>query len=244
MATDFTKWVPLKQVVAYVLDETNLGVGSFDKLWVMAFRGLVDMHYEISAEPKSFRFPVLPNKTVTLPPDYLGWTKIGILNSKGEVASLRINNTLSTLKDSSPNRLDYLTADVNNSVDNNGAVFLNYFQNGSYANEYYGIHGGLQQFGECKVDEKNNVILFPPDFRYDHIILEYISSPQKDGDYQIPIADQEALIAFIMWKLKQVPRQEYTNALKIARRRKPGKKVSWQEVNQVFRESNGMKLRE
>ena len=90
---------------------------------------------------------------------------------------------------------------------------------------------------------KNNVIILPHDFRYDHVILEYLSSPQKDSDYQIPISDQEALIAFIEWKLKYIPAQVYYGELKKARRRKPGKRVTMQNVNQVVREANGMKLR-
>lgn len=244
MSTDFTRYIPLKQVVSYVLDANNLPASDFDKLWVLAFRGLVDMQYEISAEPKTLRLPVQANKTVVLPPDYLGYTKIGLLNNKGEIVTLKVNNALTTLKDTNPNRLEYLTPNVNTSVGVivQSPLYLNYFYNGYY-NNYYGIRGGLIQFGECTVDEKNNVIVLPADFHYDDIMLEYISSPQKDSDYQIQIHEQEAIIAFIEWKLKLGTDRHYYNSLKIARRRKPGKKVVMQEVNQVVRETVGMKLR-
>jgi hypothetical protein len=82
-----------------------------------------------------------------------------------------------------------------------------------------------------------------PDFRFDSIILEYISSPEKNGDYQVPIIAQEAIISFIKWKSKQGSRDEYIAEKINARRRMPNKKVSLQRINQILRESEAMKLR-
>ncbi len=56
-------------------------------------------------------------------------------------------------------------------------------------------------------------------------------------------AIQEAVIAFMEWKLKIAPREMYIAAKVEARRRMPNKKVTLQQINQVVRESNSMKLR-
>lgn len=241
--TDITQYVSLKTVVSYCLDENDQSIGSFDKYWILAFRGLIDMMLDVTAEPLTVRLPINGNKTVTLPSDYLSWVKIGILNNNGEVSTLKINNALTTYKDTNSNRLQQLTADISDSFPFllSNPFYLNFYYNGQYQ-PLFGVGGGLLQFGECRVDDKNNLIILPPDFRFDSIILEYISSPQKNGDYQIPIVCQEAVIAFIKWKSKTGSYQEYIAEKINARRRMPKKKVHLQHFNQIIRESNGQKL--
>jgi hypothetical protein len=242
--TDIEQYVPLKTVVSYTIDENDQSIGSFDKYWVLAFRGLIDMLFDVMAESITVRLPVAGNKTVQLPSDCIGWVKIGILNNNGEVSTLKINNALTTYKDTNPNRLEKLTADVTDAIPLllNNPYYLNYYYNGQYQ-PLFGFGGGLVQFGECKVDDANNLIILSPEFRFDSIILEYISSPEKNGDYMVPIICQEAIIAFINWKAKKGTRQDYYAEKTNARRRMPKKKVHLQSINQVLRESTGMKLR-
>lgn len=241
--SDIQEYVPLKTIVSYTLDEEEQSNGSFDRYWVFAFRGLVDMLFDVTAEPISVRLPVLGNKTVPFPSDYISWTKIGILNNNGEVSTLRINNALTKYKDTNPNRLGKLTADITDTYPLllNNPYYLNYYYNGIYQ-PLFGVGGGLIQYGECTIDEENGLIVLNPEFRYDSIILEYISSPQKNGDYTVPLYTQEALIAWIRWKAKKGTRQEYMAEKMNARRRAPKKRVNLQSFNQVIRESGGMKL--
>jgi hypothetical protein len=229
--------------VSYVLDEENQSIGSFDIYWGFAFRGLVDLMFDVTAEPITVRLPVLGNKTVLFPSDYIVWTKIGILNNNGEISTLRINNALTTYKDDNPNRIQKLTADVTDAYPLllNTPYYLNYYYNGMYQ-PLFGVGGGLVQYGECRVDEDNNMVVLNPEFQYDHIMFEYISSPEKNGDYQVPLYTQEALISWIRWKAKKGTRQEYMADKINARRRAPKKRVNLQVFNQVIRESNGMKL--
>lgn len=242
--TDITQYVPLKTVVSYCIDETNESIGSFDRCWVLGFRALVDMLFDVTAEALTVRLPVSGNKTVSFPSDFLSWVKIGVLNENGEVSTLKINNALTTYKDTNPNRIERLTADITDAAPLllGSPFYLNYYYNNTYA-PLFGVGGGLIQYGECRVDDRNNLIILAPDFRFDSIILEYISSPEKNGDYQVPIIAQEAIIAFIKWKSKQADRLEYIAEKTNARRRMPKKKVSLQRVNQVIRESETMKLR-
>lgn len=242
--TDIKQYVPLKQIVSYCLDENDQSIGTFDKYWILGFRALIDLLFDITAHPITVRLPVGGNKTVPFPSDYISWTKIGILNNHGEVSTLKINNALTTYKDTNPNRIEKLTSDITDAFPSilNNPFYLNYFYNNTYQ-PLFGVGGGLIQYGSCTVDDENNLIVLEPDFKYDSIILEYISSPEKNGDYQILTACQEAVIAFIKWKSKQGSRDEYYAAKIEARRRMPKKKVHLQSINAVLRESEAQKLR-
>ena len=238
------KYIPLKTVVSYALDELKKSDGDEDELWILGMRGLVLLNQQITAEPKTVRLPVNSNKTVSFPPGVLSWTKIGILNSHGEISTLKINSGLTTWRDTNPNRIQDLIPNINDSVGSlaYAPYYLNYYYNDGYYN-LFGVGGGLIQYGECRVDEENKVVILPENFKYDNIMFEYISSPNKDPDFMVLLAFQEAIISFIKWKLKVGTREEFYGAVTEARRTLPGKKVTLQSLNQVLREPNAMKLR-
>jgi len=242
--SDILPEVPLLRIVDYVLDECNKSQGDRDKYWILAFRGLVDLMFDISAHPVTLRIPVQPNMTVPFPPGCISWTKIGILNNNGEISTLRINNALTTWKDLNPNRLVDLTPDITDSLPTliQSPFYLNYFYDGVYQ-PLFGVGGGLIQYGDCRVDDENRIVVLQPDFKYSSILFECIYSPKRDGDYKVPLLLQECLIAFIKWKDKQGTYQEYIAAKIEARRRLPKKKFVLQKINQVIRESETMKLR-
>jgi len=239
--TDYTTYTPLKRIVSYFLDEKNLSHDEADKAWIIAFRGLVLLNQSIAAEPKTVRLPVEGNKTVSMPSDCISWSKIGILNSNGEVSTLKINNALTTFADTNTSRLGKLTPDVASSYPLliSSPYYYNYGYNGQYQ-AFFGIGGGLVQYGECRVDEKNRLVILNPEFRHDSIIFEYLSSPQNDNDYEIQTCLQEAVIAFLSWKFNLGSRQDFYGAAIEGRRSLPGKKVTLQTLAQTIRETNGM----
>ncbi len=245
MSAEINKWLELKTVVSYAIDEMDASYASFDKAWLLGLRALVDMNFDVAAEPKTVRIPLNGNKTVNIPSDCISWTKIGILDNRGCISTLKINNALTTWMDNSPDRIEKIgMSQVNDSV---GALvgasqYLNYYYQGNYVN-LFGVGGGLVQYGECRVDDKNNIIIMPSTFTQDSILLEYISSPERDGDYKVELRFQEAVIAFIKWKMKQGTREEYYAAVTSGRRRGGKKKVTLQTISQVLREGNGMALR-
>lgn len=225
------------------LDGNQKSDGDFDMCWVLAFRAMEKIGYAMAYEPKTVRLSVAGNMTVAFPSDYVSWTKIGILNDNGEVSTLKINNALTTFKDVNPNRLQQISGDINSGFATLTQVpfFLNYYYNNQYT-ALFGVGGGLIQYGECRVDERNNVIVLAPDFKYSSIILEYLSSPEMNGDYEILSSMKEAVIAFIEWKMKLAPRELFYAEMVEARRTLPKKKFTLQNFNQVIRESNGQKL--
>lgn len=239
--TDITPYTALRTIVAYTLDETNKT--DEDKLWILGLRALTDLTFDISGQTKTVRLPVLGNKTVPFPADLTSWSKIALLDESGQLNTLKINNALTTFRDTNPNRLQDLTPDINDGGDTQGIVpyYANfYYQGGCY--QLFGVGGGVVTYGECKVDDKNRVIILPPDFRYDSIMLEYVSAPKKDPDYQVMTILQEAIIAFIKWKLKLGTEQDYYAESIKARRRMPKKKVILQTFSQIIRESKGMTI--
>lgn len=229
------KYIPIKEIVSMALDECDKGMGDFDKVWVLAFRGLESCHFNIAAEPKTVRLPINGNKTVTLPADYVSWVKIGLIDQNGQVSTLRINNSLTTFMDNNPNRLELLTADVNNGWLGNieNSPFLNYYQDGLYT-PIFGVGGGLIQFSECRVDERNNIIILPANYRFNDLLLEYISCPQRDDDYVVDRRLREPLITFIKWKLKlDTDTNFYARLVEARRQMKP---LHLQYFNQIIRE--------
>lgn len=237
-------YIPLKMVVAFFSDASDKSEGDQDKYWLLGLRALIDLNYEFAAEPQTFRIPLNGNKTANFPPGCLSWTKIGVLNSAGELSSLKINNALTKWKDVNPNRLSQLTADINDSIGTliTSPFFFNYYYNNGYCN-LFGVGGGLIQYGECTVDDANQLVVLSPDFLYDSIMFEGIFAPQRQEDYMVPLALNEAIIAFIEWKMKLRTEQSYYGECIKARRRMPKKKATLQNINQVIRESEAMKLR-
>jgi hypothetical protein len=236
------KYIPIKEVIAEFLDQYNKSSGDMDKAWIIAFRGLSLLHYNISAEPKTVRLPVESSKVVYFPPDYVSWVKIGVLNNNGEVSTLRVNNSLTTFRDNNPTRLDKLDADINDGwAGNADAPYFNYFNNGQYQTFFGTGNAGIVTFGDCRIDEKNNVVVLNPQFQYTSIIFEYISSPEKDDDYMVDVRLREALITFIAWKFGLDSRQNFYAAAVEARRMiKP---IKMQSFQQAIRENERMTLK-
>ena len=237
MSQGLTRYVPLKTVISYFLDQYKKSDADEDMLWIIGMRGLTELNYDISAEPKTVRLPVQPNMTVRYPRDLLSWTKIGIMDEKGQVSSLKINNASINYMEryESANRIGALTPDINDGASSISQfpAFLNFYTHGYY-NNYFGVTGGLVQYGECRVDDANRVIILNTDFKYSSILLEYISSPVQDPDFTVDLALQEAVIAFIAWKLKLGTAQEFYGEMIKSRRRLPGKKNYATGIKSVY----------
>lgn len=237
-------WVSLRSIVAYYLDEVDKSSGDQDRCWLLGLRGYLTCIQDFSGEPVTVRLPVLPNKTVPFPEDCLSWSKIGLLNSNNEITTLRINPGLTTYRDDNPNRIEDLFPNVNNSIGALGTTpfYFNYYYDGGYYN-LFGAAGGLIEYGECRVDEGNRIIVLPVNFKYENIMFEYIPNPKRSDDFLVPLALQEAIIAFISWKMKTGTRQDFYSEAIAARRRLGKKKVTLQGISQWIRETQGQYLK-
>lgn len=244
MSEDYFIKTPLRTVVSYFLDECDLSNDAFDKAWVISFRGLGLMNQEMAAQPITERIPVDGNKTAKIPKGCIKWTKIGIMDEKGQVSTLRINNGLTTFADANPSRLSELTSDIASGFPSVVASpwFFNYYSNGGYA-PLFGIAPSFVQFGEIRVDETNRVVILNPDFQYSSILFEYICVPEKNGDYEVPTCLVEPIISFLKWKFKKGTREDFYGDMTVARRALPKKSVSLQGIHQAIRQDSGMYLK-
>lgn len=242
--SDITKYTKLKTIVSYALDEAEKSMGDFDRAWIFAFRALCEIGFNIAFEPMTVRLPVNEgNLTVTLPAGYIKWTKIGILNASGEVAYLRRNTSLTKWRDNNPNRLTNIFPDIPDQDIGwlaQSPYFFNYYFGNTYT-PYFGFGNGLITYGDFDVDETNNVIVLGTTYQYADILLEYIGSPQCNGDYEIQTVCQEAVIAFILWKFKVGSEQSFYLRLIEARRKL--KPITLQEIQQAIRENQKYSLK-
>jgi len=247
MAKDTAKFVPLSEVIYQYIDQARLSNSDYRRLWTIGVRGVEEMGMDVYGTTKTVKLVVNANKTVTLPSDYVGFSKVGIFNQKGEVSTLRRNKNLSSYK---INQTDRLTSNTDNSTGNTyrlqDLAFVNYFDGARYVN-IFGTGSVLNAAGEFDVDEEQGLIYLDNEYGYDYVVLEYLSSPADDVDYKIPVQIREAVLAFIAWKDiehlplgrraslgdKQLRRKEYYNQKRNANLRE--NPVMLWDANEVIR---------
>lgn len=194
-------WVSLDSIIYDYINEAELSQNKYFKLFHLAFRALENLGMDFFYHIKSVKVLVNANKTVTLPADYVNYTKIGVLNGSGELVPLKYNDKLTTFSDLSSNRLSNVASEDNfaNVYSFSSPVFFNYWNGSSYGN-LYGIPTGGLYGGGFKIDNQNGVILLDTTFGYTDLVLEYVATPKEGEDYYAPIQFREAIIAWLAWK--------------------------------------------
>lgn len=229
--------VNIKDIIHLYMDGAQLTTASYRRLYGIATRGATDLLLDVTANIKSCELCVMGNKTAELPEDFIQWSKVGVLNRDGEVATLKHNSNLTLLNDNSTSRL----------TDNESQIWTGLYRisEGYYLNfngyaygygccDLFGVSGNeLSQLGEFKVDEECGLIVLNATFPYSKIILEYIAAPNEEDGFTVPIQAQEALISWLSWQDiihlaasrkvsiydKQQRRREYYNQKELARNR-------------------------
>jgi hypothetical protein len=201
-------YITLNSVVNDYLTESEQSITKKFKVWQIAYRGLEQLGMDAFYRIKSVKLPVNANLTVTLPADYMNWTKVGVLNSRGEIIPLNYNDNFTTYADLLPGRVEKTTDDTLLGAEWGtgiwgGGAWLNYWNGYAYTN-IYGVPSGQPIAGSFKVDVENGVIILNHHYteNYEYIILEYMASPipSEGQDYYLPVQFREALIAWITWK--------------------------------------------
>lgn len=194
-------YIPLDSVINDYLIESEQGQTKYYKCWQIAFRGFEDLGIDFFYQVKAVKLPIADNMTVRLPADYLNWTKVGILNDRGEIIPLYYNDKLTTYSDLQNARISK-TDDTNvlsGASDWGLGTWCNYWNGYAYIN-IYGLPSGQPFVGSFKIDTANGVILLNDKFQYSYLMLEYVSSPTQEENYFLPQQFREALIAWLYWK--------------------------------------------
>jgi hypothetical protein len=194
------QWISLDSIIYDYINEAELSQNKYFRLFHIAFRCMEDLGLDFFYQIKSVKIPINANKTVTLPADFLQYTKLGILNGIGELIPLKYNDKLTTFADLQSNRIAQTSAsNFVNYYSFSSPVFFNYWNGSSYDN-IYGVSGGYVYGGGFKIDIENGVILLDSSFSWNGLVLEYVSSPQEGQEYYVPVQFRETIIAWLAWK--------------------------------------------
>lgn len=194
--------ITIDSVVTDYIDQSEQSIHKYNKLWNIAFRGMEQLGLDFFYSVKTIKMPISATKTVQLPSGYLKYTKIGVLNSVGEIIPLKFNPELTNFASLMPDR-EQKTEDNElnffNIYNPASPIFFNYYYDGLWTN-LYGIPSGGYGLGQFNIDTDNGVILLDSDFQFDYLMIEYIAAPVEGNEYYIPVQFREALIAFLAWQ--------------------------------------------
>jgi len=192
-------YITLDSVLNDYLGEGEHSVHKYFKCWHLAFRGFENLGIDFFYRVQSVKLPINANLTVTLPANFLNWTKVGILNNRGEIIPLYYNDKITTYADLLPDRVEKTEDPESAWLDWGTNTWSNYW-NGTNYTSVYGVPSGEPFVGSFKVDTENGVIVLDNNFNKDYLMLEYVASPVEGQEYYLPVQFREALIAWLWWK--------------------------------------------
>jgi hypothetical protein len=203
------KHTSLDYVVKTVLTQMEEGtLRKYQPVLQLAIRGFRELSLYASTQVKTKHLPMLPNKAVNLPSDYVKYTKIGLCID-GRVLTLGLDDSLCLNGDYGPccDPLPSVAgAQKFDEYFDIGYQFSPYFHNGQYVGGVFGYGGGFNGKGYYRINNETNQIQFSSEVPTSEIILEYISDGiSQDGTTLIPIEAIEPLVAFIFWKMAESP---------------------------------------
>jgi hypothetical protein len=248
-------YIPLSQVIndfKITTDSDDFTANASDAaIRNFALRGIRELGFDVVSRIKSLKLDVnKANNTVSIPDDYVDMIKLGIVDSDGSVRvfgenkhmnySRKISGASTSDSEQGPlpieanfiqNREDdkgATNADISTAEDYDYYVFENYMYNGSLG-RLYGIGGG-QKHGEYRINLDQNRIEIDTDGSYSSIVMEYVADEARSTNPVIHVYAEEALRAYIYYKLcerkstvpaneKARARSEYYNERRKAQRR-------------------------
>lgn len=196
------QWIPVDEPIYAYMDEAELSQHKYFKLWHIAYRAITELGLDAFYTVKSVKLPVNANLTVTLPADYLQYSKVGVLNQQGEIIPMGVNSKLTVAFDLQPTRLAQTQDNtIPTQLNQQGVWWYNVWNGAGYGySNTYGLPSGSPFIGSFKIDNANGVIVLSENFSYDYVMLEYVASPAPGGEYYLPIQFKEAVIAYLRWK--------------------------------------------
>jgi len=201
-----------------------------------ALRGIRELGFDVNKVVKSIKLPVESNDTVELPDDFVDYIKIGVVGSNGVVYVLgenkNINQSMAYVLDSNGNPIDSDDDGVFDRVESKGPtnsgsptvdlvengldsfVFRNYLYDGGFG-ALYGFGGG-KSFGQFRMNLEQNRIEISSNTDAAEVVMEYISDEARSSNPVIHVYAEEALMAYIYYKIVErkasVPANEKARA--------------------------------
>ncbi len=233
-------YIPLNQVVndfVVTLDTDDYASYASDTaIRAFALRGIRDMGFDMLKVIRSLKLPTSANGTVTLPDDYVDWTKVGVVGSDGLVYVLGENKNINqSQKYSSSGGYFYDTdgdglydREDSKSATNSGSPMVDdgisegmnsyIFRNFVHENNQgrlYGIGGG-HYYEEFRVNMDQNRIELKSNRDINEVVIEYVADEARSNNPRVHVYAEEALRAYIYYKLIErksgVPANEKSRA--------------------------------
>lgn len=242
--------VPLNVVIADFmigLDEDDYISNASDiQIRNIALRGIRDIGFDLGRKTKSLKLTVNDNDTITLPDDFVSVSKIGLVGEDGLVYVLNENKNINFSSKKQESSTKFLSSPLNipaNSVKNiedsktstsdgmavnsdyNQYIFENYLLEGGVG-RLYGMGGG-KAMGEYRINLDQNRIELSVSTHVSEVVMEYMGDEARSGNPSVHVYAEEALRAYIYYKLiekksgvpaneKARARAEYYNERRLA----------------------------
>ncbi len=196
--------ISLDEITNFFLDQHQYPQSKYRRIYSIAIRGWRLFYRDATGYPKTVILPILGNQTSVLPADAMNKISVGVLNQRGEIASLTYDPLLSFANAESPARISQPTQqtlatgeEILFSLQDSGNLgFVGYGNFGQY-----GV-GSQPVLGFYNIDWQNRLIVYGfhncPNVT--SVQFSYLSSVPENGDYVIHPFFQEALIAYINWQ--------------------------------------------
>lgn len=240
-------------VKEYLIEIGDTQLNKYARHYQHAVSGLREFNMDSSGIIKVLQLAIKPNDTADLPLDYLQYTKIGLIGEDGNVYALGKNDSISLTKsfDNCGAPISGIKASQTNPTLaslTNGIYFGDNgmsYRNGQFMGRIFGLQGGINPYGEYRIDRANQVILLSrlfvqnftnsPDLldigdnvtphqssnamRPTSIVLEYLADIDSiDGDFAVHPFMVEALKSWMYYKSIQRDRARGNGEKEIARR--------------------------
>lgn len=208
-------YIKVDTIVRDVASDLGDSLHLYPRLLKYALRCVKIISYDTITTLLTKKLPVNINGTVDFPPDYVSYSKIGVLAPNGYVRVLGTNENMSLLQKTDacgdlerpflagdPRTFPEIfnSMDKNNFQDNGLTYFLNYF-NGSTIGALFGYGGGHNRFGHYRINDETRQIQLASDVTDNYIILEYTGNGVKSGgETLVDERAYETIVAFIHWK--------------------------------------------
>lgn len=203
-------YVTLDYIVRNVMvDLEEQSLNRYQAYLQFAIRGFKELNLHNYNTTKISYLPILDNKAVDLPVDFVKYVKIGVC-VRGRIVMLGLDNSLCLNHDVSDCG-DPLEIAMSNDTTpeaiaalNFGYYFSDYYHNGQFVGGQYGLGGGYNGKGYYRLNEEKNQIQLTSNVPSTELVLEYISNGMNpDGSASVPEQAVECLIAWIHWKRLQ-----------------------------------------
>jgi len=208
----------------------------------LALRGIREMGFDTSKIIRSLKLSVdSTTDTVSLPVDYVDWTKVGVVGTDGLIYVLGENKNINYSREmisggDSEDRVDSKSSTsgvASVGSDGVGDGFDSYiFRNFVYQNNegrLYGVGGG-NYYGEFRVNMDQNRIELSVNSDVNEVVVEYIADEARSECPRVHVYCEEAIANYVYYRLverkssvpaneKSRARQEYYNELRKANAR-------------------------